>query len=293
MTFKLSSLTAEYISYKPDGRYRCPECEGGSSREKSLNIWREGYYAMAKCHRASCGAFAKFPNAYGYHNPYGVSGYAPGASQEVLRPYTGELYPISQYPNVLKRFKDRYGFNGEGVYTCSYGDAPLFIPILSPSGQVRGHVEKRGLFPGEQKGNKIWKAKEEPMISWTTAYVGQEMKVTLVEDQVSALKYAQSTGMRAVALLGTNLTVAAVGEIQRHAEHVTIALDADATAQAFRIARRWGAAFKSCQVKILQKDIKDDVSYNQTVDTIHYAPGSVIPIDNSWLVHRVRGFGNF
>jgi hypothetical protein len=54
------------------------------------------------------------------------------------------------------------------------------------------------------------------------------------------------------------LNAAKVAEIQKaKAPAVWIALDADATGQAFAMARKWGAAFNYCRVCVLPKDIKD------------------------------------
>lgn len=282
-------ISKEFILSRTDGRYLCPICEGGSSREKSLNIWSDGYYAIAKCHRASCGAFAKIPE-FGRYRDRGIPEKASlKPSPELLSPYAGDMYPLSNYPNVLKRFRELYGFDGKGVYTVTYGTAnpPLIIPILDPNGQVRGHVVKTGLFPREQKSNRIYKAKHEPMISWSPSYkfsYEDDDSVTLVEDQISALKYTLAGRGRAVALLGTSLNMESVAEIQRVADHVTIALDADATVQAFRLARRWGSAFKSCQVKILERDIKNDSQYNQVHPTV--SPGSVSIIDSHSFRHN-------
>lgn len=279
-------ISKEFVSSRIDGRYLCPVCEGGSSREKSLNIWRDGYYAIAKCHRASCGAIAKHPL-------YPGSSYQENASLKpspsLLSPYAGEMLPISNYPNVLKRFIELYGFSGDGIYTVSYGtnNPPLIIPIFAPNGQIRGHVAKTGLFPWEQKSNRIYKAKHEPMISWSPSYkfsYEDDDSVTLVEDQISALKYTLAGRGRAVALLGTSLNMESVAEIQRVADHVTIALDADATVQAFRLARRWGSAFKSCQVKILERDIKNDPQYNQVLPTV--SPGSAMFVDSDYFRHN-------
>lgn len=272
-------ISKEFLEGKIAGRYLCPECEGGSSNEKSLNIWRDGYYAMAKCHRASCGAWAKLPSYPGSSLEAKAS---PVPPVEVLRPYTRDSYPLAGRP--LEIFKKKYGFTPpDSIRTVAYGtlliDTPIIIPILAPNGIIRGHVFKTG-FAGGRKQNIIYKAKHEPMISWSRVCSQGNKNVLLVEDQISALKYTRKTGEIACALLGTNLTLTAVSEIQRHAEHVTIALDADASAKSFRLARRYGAAFKSCQVKILERDIKDDSQYD-TVDTlVCHRPGSVILVDN-------------
>jgi orotidine-5'-phosphate decarboxylase len=48
-----------------------------------------------------------------------------------------------------------------------------------------------------------------------------------------------------------------VQELQQHTKHLIIALDADATGNAFALARKWGRAFDSCKVLVLKQDIKD------------------------------------
>lgn len=189
---------------------------------------------------------------------------APAPPTDVLRPYTGDSYPLAGKP--LEIFKKKYGFSPPDsirtvAYTTLLSDTPLIISIKAPNGAIRGHVFKTG-YAGGRKQNIIYRAKHEPMISWSTFCSPGNKNVMLVEDQISALKYTQKTGEIACALLGTNLNLVSVSEIQRHAEHVTIALDADATAKSFKLARRYGAAFKSCQVKILSVDIKDDPSYD-------------------------------
>lgn len=249
------------------GYHQCPVC---NAAERACHVFEAGGYRHVKCFRASCNAYARFGlqdlggGRYQGSPSQGIA--APRASQEVLRPFLGHMYPLDAYPKAHIGFRDRFGFAGKGVYVTDYAPFPLLIPILSPSGGLRGHVEKRGaLFPGEQKSNRIWKSKHEPMISWANlgpdnAYM-ETRTVWLVEDQISALKLA-ARGIRAVALLGTNITLEALSEIQKQADSIVIALDADATAKAFILARKYGSAFKSCQVKILTKDIKDDSAYN-------------------------------
>jgi DNA primase len=63
--------------------------------------------------------------------------------------------------------------------------------------------------------------------------------------------------LRAVAILGTGVNAEKIAEIQKKSTHVLIALDADATGQAFAMARKWGNAFDTCRVIVLSKDIKD------------------------------------
>lgn len=251
------------------GYHQCPQCH---ATERACHVYESNGERHVKCFRASCDAYAKYPipgaviRTDGPPSQYPNSAYgnivARGASPEVLKPFLGGIYTPSD--KAKARFKEKYGFTiPEMVCMADYSPFPLLFPILSPSGKNRGWVEKAGLFPGEQKINRIWKGKHEPMISWANVshtHIGVR-EVWLVEDQISALKLA-AKGIRAVALLGTNITLEALSEIQKQAESVVIALDADATAKAFRLARKYGSAFKSCQVKILTKDIKDDSAYN-------------------------------
>lgn len=250
-------ISPEYVLLNGPGRYLCPDCEGGSSREKSLNIWRSGWEMLAKCHRAGCGAFAKYPVRDYQEGP--MAAHKP--PEEVLRPYTGDRFPLTRA--TIDRFEAKYGFLPRGMsgvaYTTTLDQEPILIPILAPNGQERGVVRRiLGDVPRGTPKSVIYKAKDEPMISWSPRAYGEAATyVLLVEDQISALKWRQVREGRACALLGTNLTTSAVAEIQRHAKHVTIALDADATAKAFLLARKWGHAFSSCKVMILQRDIKD------------------------------------
>jgi DNA primase len=104
---------------------------------------------------------------------------------------------------------------------------------------------------------------ESPVLSWYGCNAGS---VVLVEDQISAIRVNQDTGHTACALLGTGLNEEKVAEIQRYFRHVLLALDADATGQAFSMARKWGQAFESFRVVILDRDIKD--SDVQTVQNL-------------------------
>lgn len=94
------------------------------------------------------------------------------------------------------------------------------------------------------------------MISWTPegAIPGT---VVIVEDIISAWKLWYATEIRAVALLGTHLTIEAAMEIQQNASHVIFALDADATRKSWDMIRKWGGGFYTSRVLELTKDIKN------------------------------------
>ena len=240
-------ITREWAFSVVPGRHTCQQCNGGSTRERSCNVWDSSGYRFALCHRASCGAFAKYPLLW-YSETEKA---AVMASNEVLSPYTGDRYPLR--PNEREWFREKFGCLADQE-AVGYGAAigRCIMPIRSPDGAERGVMEW-GYRP---KHRRIWKAKNEPMIHWT-----QEADyfdgVYLVEDWLSAEKLWETSSVRAVALLGTSLNAPAVAEIQAHANHCVIALDSDATTKAFMLARRWGAAFSSCMVQVLTRDIKD------------------------------------
>lgn len=254
-------ISREWAFERSPGHYRCPSCE---KLEISCSVWDEAGSRHVKCHRASCGAYARYP--------MGLEGLTIAKiDPTLLRPYQADRINlrIQQKADLL----DRFNFIPLGIQTVGYGTeldrTPYIIPILAPNGQERGVVE--AVF-GPPKTRRIWKAKDEPMISWTQEgdfYDG----VYLVEDQISALKLHDVASIRAVALLGTNLNIQSVAEIQRYANHVTIALDADASWKAFMLARKWGSAFKSCRVQILTRDIKDTPSKDILEMTRHAGHG--------------------
>lgn len=281
-------ITREWAFTVSPGRYHCPQCDAS---EKACAVWDYAGYRHVQCKRASCGAFAKYP-LYPGSGSNEIA--APGASPEVLRPYMGDRVPLRQQNR--EQWLGRYGFVPPGArtvgYTTAWEDTPYILPICDPRGGERGVMEA---VYGLHKRRRIWKAKDEPMISWTPGgdfYDG----VWVVEDQISALKLWEVASIRAVALLGTGLNAPVVAELQAHANNLTIALDADATAKAFMLARRWGAAFKTCQVQILTRDIKDmrpeDIlrmtknAGHGDFGSLHGKPGSVVICEGSPNRHR-------
>ena len=237
------------IENPASGRYLCPDCRGGNSGERSLNVFiGSNGSRVAYCHRASCAAKTVI---------------GPYIAQEPISPFTPNPYRGDRFAprsDDLRRFNDRFGFTpriGGQVLTVAYTHSAdqehYVLPIFRPDGTERGVMHA---VYGAEKRRKIYKTADEPMISWTPRgdnYAG----VWVVEDQISAVKLWTVASVRAVALLGTHLSAASYAEIVKHTSHLTIALDADATAKAFDLARVWGGSFKSCRVQILSQDIKD------------------------------------
>lgn len=253
----ISSLAIQSLGM---GRHLCPECQGGSSREKSLNIWRMGGNVLAKCHRNSCGAFGKLPVSVE------ALELVPVSPTEGLRPFLGDRGPLESFD--IEAFTEKFGFVPADAEVSG---ETYILPILSPTGVERGVVQRSPASwgwdrfrPSEAPKSMIWKAKEEPMISWAVrtspsdAFEEARRHIFVVEDQISAAMISQNTPYLGVALLGTHLTADAVREMQRHATGIVIALDADAARKAYILARKWGDAFyHGAQVLMLEKDIKN------------------------------------
>jgi len=144
-------------------------------------------------------------------------------------------------------------------YIRDAGQGWLALPVYSPRGVVRGYGIRWpwGEAPpyGQKKFKLFMHNSDEVNQSWYGDIA--PASVWLVEDQMSAMRLA-AYGERAVALIGTELTQSKVYELQRNfVTRVNIALDADATTTAFKLAQQWGPAFKECRVTILTADIKD------------------------------------
>lgn len=191
------------------------------------------------------------------------------------RPFMADLLPVTVED---AQWLDARGF---GTYAQDWIQrAPGFscyaLPIYAPDGCVRGHVIRRpwdrsplwyegGAAPWAKKADTYKADPAAPLQSW---YVrNPELPLVLVEDQLSAIKVASQGDIAdAMAFLGVprggNCAngFARVREITREVAkrpEVVVALDADATADAFAFVRNWGAAFPSIRVAILEQDLKD------------------------------------
>lgn len=247
---------AESLGNGQHNGLRCPRC-GDHADEHALAVLVDGAAIKAICYRASCG--------FRYNNGGYTKGLASRPSR--ARPYTGELRSLDEADYLW--FMERFHLPRKAIGEVRKSDGRYFLPILSPEGTRRGWVSRRpwddsplcetGLvkqrWDGEPK-SLTYMENEEPVQHWTGWALYKP--TVLVEDQISALKLAWYVDLTAVAILGTGLNEEKVAELQRNTKSILIALDADATGQAFSMARKWGQAFQSCRVIILDKDVKDE-----------------------------------
>jgi len=244
----------------------CPGCHGGRSGERKFGIRRTADGVLYSCLRASCGLRGFVPTSGALVSP-GLP------SPREARPYWGELHELDQ--DDQRFFLARFGLLPETLHdNVFYNERGQYVfAVKEPRDYVRGYMVRQLPWSGEQPlhrydavyrvtggmaGPKTRVFMDEPEAVTQSWYVGPAPRtIVLVEDIVSALKVWQA-GPTAVALLGTHVNADKVRELaMMRPKEVVIALDKDATSEAFRIARKWGLAFPKVRVAMLQRDLKD------------------------------------
>ncbi len=211
------------------GKYLCPKCDGGRSKEMSLSVYGSGEgIVKLRCWRASCGWFGLTmtdPTAE-LHRKHIKP---PSVYREPTQPITGR--------NLGPMLTRRYGLqrdliDGHG-WATDQDARTLVMPIRCPYGGERGHVTRS--FE-TNKRCYTYKATAQPWLDW---WAGGKT-IVIVEDCLSACRLA-GLGYTAVALLGTGITVAQAQEIAAYAgqgRSVWLALDRDAFGKALKLASR-------------------------------------------------------
>jgi hypothetical protein len=257
--YAITSLAASLGDGQHSG-LACPEC-GPFTSDRAMSMLVDGTAIKAICHRASCG--------FRWSTGAGVSRVVSRPSR--ARPYTGALRSLDASDTLW--LSERFRMAPSSFVAMRKSGDRYFLPIVGPEGTRRGWVARMPWegSPLSRSGDQAELAKElpkvltymdneEPVQSWE-GNPRCERTVVLVEDQISALRLNRYVPQFiSIALLGTGLNEEKVAEIQRYALDVLIALDADATGQAFSHARKWGAGFRSCHVVILSKDVKDSTN---------------------------------
>ncbi len=256
------ALEAAELAIGDSRRTSCPFC---GSAERTFSVTRAAHGVLYNCYRSSCGAAGFLPTAGELLQP------APAEPE--LRPYMGELHGLSD--DDLDYFAAKFELPATTArrYIQRGLDGRYALPILNPRGYTRGHM-LRVPWGRTAAGAKsiLYRSHRGPMQSWyRPIHRPFPRRILLVEDQMSAIRAAEFGGnvTAAVALLGVggstklgNLSGAeGIREIaQEQPDEVIIALDADATDRAFAWARKWGLAFKSTRVAVLERDIKDTLA---------------------------------
>lgn len=226
----------------------CPTCGGGSSREKSLVVTRDDSGTLLWiCHRASCST--KGNNS---SQNYPILSTNPQPTKKARKKFTGTTVPLRE--KHLEIIYKRWGIHEpqHWYWTPSHGGR-VAMSIRSPKYTHRGWV-LRDIMNRSPIKTLTYVDDGEEGISWYREHLTADTVV--VEDIPSAVR--ASRYVNAVALLGTGVGLTRAQEIAEYSTgRVTIALDQDATSQAFKLARRYAGLWGDVGVLMLEKDIKD------------------------------------
>lgn len=248
------------------GDIECPFCGGGSSGERKFSITRIDTGLLFNCYRASC------PDGRGFIPTRGdlLHGPKPATASKWKGPYRGEFRRLRRQD--YEYFSKRFDLSAAYLDFVGLDESDHYVlEVKTMDGFVRGYVVRRGCWSGnppcirrlEKEGPKSRAYTNNPddvLLSWHNPHVKDAHwtgRIVVVEDQISAAKVAQA-GYTGVALTGSYIGEEKVIELARaKPTKLVIALDADATGEAFKAARKWGLAFPAIQVLPLQQDIKD------------------------------------
>lgn len=246
-------ITATSGRGQADITTRCPACE-----QSSFSARRDGEGRILwNCFRASCGERG--------------AAWIPGSTllqegdkspiAEKLNPYTGIINALAR--GGVERFQKRFHLSEGTISAHIFCNVTHYVlPVYDPKGHIRGYTLRTSWWKDEPgPKSRAYKAEAGPWLGWyRPERGGMGQPAILVEDQISAMRIATDSrrlGYAAVALMGVGLNEEKIGELQRNTKHVIIALDKDATGQAFAHARKWRYAFETMRVVVLERDVKD------------------------------------
>ena len=253
-------LLAEQLPLNETIYSDCPSCGG----RKKLSVTRVREGVLWNCFKDSCSVRGR-SIVQGELLP-------PKKKQTRLKPYRKPLYSLEAEDMQYVRERFHVHLTRGRCPMQRTEDDRYAMWVRDPRLYTRGYMIRNG-WSGEPECPRVsdWDGPKAvlymhtvgPTLAWYP--VSGESRLVLVEDQMSALR-AQEEGVSACALLGTDLDNDKVREIAMvRPTEVIIALDADATESAFKLARKWGLAFPKTRVAVLERDLKDeadgDISY--------------------------------
>lgn len=229
----------------------CPSCEGGTSKEHSLSVSRDGDNLKWMCHRASC----KFK---------GVESLLGVASTSTPIPVKRKLrFNSSPLPHAASKFlEDRYritpdlaskfGLEFTNDLSNFPDDGRISIPIRSRDLATRGYV-LRAVNPQEERKAINVLDGSDSGLAWFV-HPGRDV-VLCVEDCYSAIRAARY--INTCALLGTNLSADGIDELLSSGlTKFYLALDKDAFNKTIDTVYKYKSRINLKGVP-LSKDLKD------------------------------------
>jgi hypothetical protein len=228
----------------------CPECDGGSSGQRTLSITKKetGQVGFI-CFRDSC-QIKGYLKASGYtpvekevkvKKPREVKVEKLMAAQNEDVPTPTELLVQEKYNVSLSKHYCRWDSTTERV----------LMPIFDEYIELRGYVARS--YSGAEPKALTYKEVDYAGAGWTQVGFAPTETLVVVEDPVSAMAIVD-LGVDAVALLGTNLSDEVVTQIDTtDYKRVYVALDYDALTKCIENSKK----IKNATVIRLEKDVKD------------------------------------
>lgn len=225
----------------------CPSC----GREGKFSVSRsDSGLVLYRCFRSSCtlhggGALSDGGSIAGASRQYKAPTHTP---------FNGMLAPLTVEQQTF--LYESIGWADAHCKAAGVRWAPEMeryaFAIRGPRGDRRGWCLRS--YSGASPKAKTYMDRDDHRTSFYRKEGSR--KVLAVEDIPSAVR--ASTYVNAVALLGTSCNTNQAWEIAEQFDHITWALDADATRQAFKLRADHALLFKHSDVLILHRDLKDE-----------------------------------
>lgn len=234
-------MAAEGVDRK---RIVCPECHGGSSGERSLDLSVVNSTLLYKCHRASCGVYGRDS----------IDGY-------VVRKQARNIQPM---PSLLPlRERDRIHLRsilGPDFTEVARIHDRIVYKVRGRWGTHLGYVKRTYPWYAHSLGGKALNVVEdlsEPFIHFpplTRRWLDDTLVV--VEDIPSSIKL--SSYMPCAAMMGTHLSLDDASYLRElGVSRLVVALDADALGKQYKIKQSIDFIFDCVIMPRLSEDIKD------------------------------------
>ena len=239
------AMIASELALGESVRTICPQCDGGSTREKSLNITLTEEGLAWICFRNNC-------ELRGRSNAAGIPRVKAEKPKPKRKVFEGKTIPLSE--KHRERIAQLWGIHDpeHWYWTDSHGGR-VAMSIRGPKYTHRGWLLRDIYGTHGVKALTYIDDGEEGLAWYKTKAYAPTFVVEDVPSAVRASKYVNS-----IALLGTGVGIPRAAEIAEYATRpVVVALDQDATAEAFKVAKRWALFWEDVIVQPLKKDIKD------------------------------------
>lgn len=269
---------AKDVEVEQTGRFVCPCCGGGSSKERSLSITRRSSTeAFFNCFRAKCGLGGGHIALYQANDG---SVLKSRSRKPTINQVTHNLTGLDK--EVVEFFIANYFMTpaqlAYGRFRTTF-DRRIYMPIfdsnrLNRGGAVRKYKE---LYQGRREFSSIPKTlnyftpeSDNICASWyfkLRSRLKNSNVLVVVEDIVSAIRLTDFVD--SVSLMGTALSDEKQREIRRKGyDRIVLALDEDATMKALRTKKACSLYLPNLEVMPLARDIKE-MNPEELEDKLH------------------------